>query len=496
MACPAGDGANGEVAGFTGGRRAYSPDRSWRRYTDMARVATARKRPRQRKVLFAVGVALLVLILISGILFASSLSVTRVTNNARSLHWVNATTGTSALVRAGLAQAVTFGALLDEGTVSATDYQFALDQAEAAHVELDRMAEAGEGHDSYGDLARYVGQVEATLGRLQDGDVAEARQTMTTSLESAYIDLSDALAEEQAATQEAIDANSDTGRAINGWIVFALTLAVPGTAVIVYFVIARRQMRALRERTRVEVEAERAINKAKDDFIAGLSHELRTPLTSIYGFAEIIADGEISGPEATRETAQVMATEAAEMTRMVDDLLAASRLQSIGLEVEVSPTPINDVIEAALTPFNRAEVGVKWEPTEALAMADAARLRHVLVNLISNAARHGGPERGIDVSSTDDDVSIEVWDTGAGVNEDGIETLFERFVHDGDAPLLTGSVGLGLAVAWRIVDLMGGKLEYQRFGGRTYFVVTLPVATSAPGSDGGSVAEMIRVLSS
>lgn len=461
----------------------------------MARVATASTEPRQRRVWFAVGIALLVLLLISGILFASTLSVTRVTNNARGLHWVNVTTGTSALVRAGLAQAVTFGALVDDGSVGPDDYQFALDQVTKAQEELDYLVATGSEHSSHASLARYAGEVEATVRDLEAGEVATARENMTTDLEAAYIGLVDALADEQSTTQASIDANSDAGRTLNGWIVFILTLAVPGIAVVVYFVIARRQMRALRERTRLEVEAEREINKAKDDFIAGLSHELRTPLTSIYGFAEIIADGEISGPEATRETAQVMATEAAEMTRMVDDLLAASRLQSIGLEIDLGPTPINDVVEAALAPFNRSEVEVKWEPTDSLALADAARLRHVLVNLISNATRHGGPECGIDVSSTDEEVSIEVWDTGRGVDEERLETLFDRFVHDGSAPLLTGSVGLGLAVAWRMVDLMGGDLKYQRFAGRTYFVVNLPVASSVPADD-ESVADMIRVLSS
>ncbi len=102
------------------------------------------------------------------------------------------------------------------------------------------------------------------------------------------------------------------------------------------------------------------------------------------------------------------------------------------------------------------------------------------------------------MTSSDGTVDIEVWDNGPGVPEHIAESLFERFVHDGDKPLLTGSVGLGLAVAARLTSLMGGSIQYQRFGGKTYFVVTLPIAeTSAVTEDDDvSVASMIRAMSS
>jgi signal transduction histidine kinase len=75
--------------------------------------------------------------------------------------------------------------------------------------------------------------------------------------------------------------------------------------------------------------------------------------------------------------------------------------------------------------------------------------------------------------------------------------MFDRFAHAGDAPLLTGSVGLGLAVASRLTDLIGGTLRYQRYGGLTYFVLTLPAGSSEEEErDDSSVADMIRSLSS
>lgn len=458
--------------------------------------ARAGSTSRKRTVAYSLAAAVVVFLLVAGLTFANSIRVTKVTNHARSLHWANATTGTSALTRAGLVQAVTFAELDDSGIVEPADFEFAMDQVESSTDELQHLFEGGAGHDSYAELARFLDAALLAVADLDAGDVAAAKERISGEVESSYVSLSDALAAEQEAIQMAIEDNTSAGRAMNGWVVFILLLAVPGSAVVAYFVIARRQMAALRDRNRLELEAEREVSRAKDSFIAGLSHELRTPLTSIYGFAEVLADGDVQGREATEETAQIIANEAAEMTRMVDDLLVASRLESTGVEIEVSRTNVGEVVEDAIEPFRRAGMDVEWEPTTAFADTDRARLRHVLVNLISNATRHGGPAAGIEVSGGDGVVDIEVWDNGEGVAKDRVDTLFQRFVHDDDAPLLTGSVGLGLAVASRVTTLMGGELRYQRFGHKTYFVVRLPVVARTHEEDEPqSVASMVKALS-
>ena len=193
-------------------------------------------------MLYAVGAAVLVLLLVAGLAFANSISVTRVTNNARSLHWTNATMGTSALTRAGLVQAVTYFELQGATAVDVEDLEFAMDQVKASAGELDHLFEIGESHDSYASLARYRAQVERAISSLESGDVADAKEIIATDVEATYIDLTNSLNVEQDAIQAAIEDNSEAGRALNGWVVFVLTLAVPGSAVVVYFVIARRQM--------------------------------------------------------------------------------------------------------------------------------------------------------------------------------------------------------------------------------------------------------------
>ena len=462
----------------------------------MAWFAHAHAKSTRTTGLYAVGAAAALLLVVAGMALASSANVTSVASNVRALHWTNATMGTASLVRAGLVQAVTSGELRDLGLVE-PELGFAMDQLTSASVELEHLYDNGETRTSYPHLARFVAAIDAAIDDLAAGDVAVAKARMITDVESLHRELTNSLESERDAIQRAVDESSEVSRALNTWVVAILLLAVPGSAVAVYFLVVRRQVRALEERNELEVEAERTTSRAKDVFIAGVSHELRTPLTSIYGFAEMLAQGEITGLEATSETARIIASETMEMTRVVDDLLIASRLESTGVEVELARTGVQGVIDAAAKSFERNGIQIGPGPSPALAMTDPALLRHVLVNLISNAVCHGGPVAGVNVTEGDGVVEVEVWDNGDGVPEDRVDRLFGRFAPESDLSLLTGSAGLGLAVASRLTALVGGRLEYQRFGGKTYFVVTLPTAQTAEDElDDESVAAMIRSLSS
>lgn len=458
----------------------------------------ARHDGRKRTVAMAVGVSLLLVLFVAGLAFANSIGAARVAENARSLHWANATLGTSSLTRAALVQAVTFVGLEQQGLVTDEDVAYATAQVVASYDELKQLEEIAGASPSSTDLTHFMAEVGSAMTALDEGSVDEARNIVIGDMEGAYIDLFDSLQTEQGTIQAAIEANTAAAARMNGYVVFILTLAIPGSAVIIYWWIARRQVREYRLRTELELEGQRAINRAKDSFIAGLSHELRTPLTSIYGFAEILTDGDGADPEQTREIVQIIANEAAEMTRMVDDLLTASRMESSGIEVDMAPTNIREVVESAITPFERAGLEITLSATDATVSTDAGRLRHILINLISNAARHGGDKIGVEVSQAGDTVDIEVWDNGQGVPEDQVEKLFDRFIHKDAAPLLTGSVGLGLAIASRLTTMLGGRLAYQRFAGKTYFTVNVPAAVAAQGDDAiesESVADVIREMS-
>lgn len=459
----------------------------------------ARTRPdrRKRTIAVAIGASLLLVLFVAGLAFANSIGAARVAENARSLHWANAALGTSSLTRAALVQAMTFTELEAEDLVSAEERSYALDQVTASFAELEELEKSPGGSPSSAYLTHFLAQAESAMDALGSGDGVTARSIILEDMELAWMVLVDSLQAEQEGIQAAIEGNTASATRLNGYVVFFLMLAIPASAVGVYWWIARRQVREYKLQNELELDAERAVSRAKDSFIAGLSHELRTPLTSIYGFAEILADGEVHETEQTRDVAQIIANEASEMGRMVDDLLAASRLESTGIEIEMNPTRINDVVESAITPFERAGLSIRRESSNITVSTDAPRLRHVIVNLLSNAARHGGSEIGVEVSPGEDVVDIEVWDNGPGVPEDQIEKLFERFIHNGAEPLLTGSVGLGLAIASRLTGMLGGRLSYQRFANKSYFIVSVPLSNSNEESVGsGSVAQMIKTLTS
>lgn len=455
---------------------------------------------RRRAVVVAVSATLFAAILIVGLAFANSISVSRATENARALHWANASVGTTTLTRSALVQAATFTELAGIGLVSARDAAAAMEDAEAAREQLYELLDAGPTLSSSPLLATFLQPVDAIIGTLRAGDYRRAKALIRVDLETAYLPLLDSLQGEQDAAQLAMDEHEAAGTRFSDFVRFFLTLAIPAAAVLIYRFVATRQVREHQIKANIEIQAERDISRAKDAFIAGLSHELRTPLTSIYGFAEVLTDGGAGGEETTKEVSQIIANEAAEMTRMVDDLLVAARLDTTGVEVELAPTRLSDVVESAITPFERAGLVVQRSGSLVFANTDSSRLRHIIVNLLSNAARHGGGNVGVEISAGKDVSSIEVWDDGPGVPEDQVDRLFERFVHNGSTPLLTGSVGLGLSVASCLATLLGGKLSYQRFNGKTYFTLKLPLAEvnvepePEPVKERSSLAQLVRAL--
>lgn len=464
----------------------------------MGSEALTRPKRRRRTIAAAVGAALLMVLFVAGLAFANSIAASRVADNARRLHWTNAALGTSSLARAALIQAVTAVELRAKGLATTDDVEFVMAQAHSAQTELEDLEAEGVSASmaSLDTLSAFSTVAADVFAKLDEGNAAAAESIVVDELETSYQDLSDVLYTEQIAIQSEIADHTDTAARTNSYIVFALTLAIPAAAVATYWWVARGQVREYRIKAETELEAERALSRAKDSFIAGLSHELRTPLTSIYGFAEVLTETGPNAPDDTPEVAGIIASEAAELTRMVDDLLAAARLDSTGIEIHLAPTRVNDVLQSATAPFLKSGFAIKQKTTGDVVLADGARLRHVLVNLVSNAVRHGGPEVGIEASTGDGTVDIEVWDNGPGVPDDRMERLFERFVHDGHETLLAGSVGLGLAVASRLTEMMGGVLTYQRYSNKTYFIVRLPAPE--PASDDGSaesVAEVIRTMS-
>jgi signal transduction histidine kinase len=163
---------------------------------------------------------------------------------------------------------------------------------------------------------------------------------------------------------------------------------------------------------------------------------------------------------------------------MIDDLVAAGRIDADAISYELEPVPVLDEIREVVRPFRRRGISVEVDDISIVVLADRMRLSQILRNLVSNAAKHGGSEIAVTAYTRDDTAVIEVIDDGAGVAEDVKGRLFDRYVHKDGSAVVTGSVGLGLAIARSFAQGMGGSLGYERVEELTIFELRLPLAPS------------------
>ena len=256
---------------------------------------------------------------------------------------------------------------------------------------------------------------------------------------------------------------------------FLIFFLVPLVMVIAYRRGARRREKA--QRLEEALTSERALAQSRDDFIADLSHELRTPLTGIYGFALALGDSPTMSKE-DHELARLIISDAAELNRMVDDLITTGRIAAGTLAMSTEDLRLEPVVTEVADVFAMRGIPVTVRVADVTIRADRAGLRQLILNLVSNAARHGGDEIAIESIMREGIVSIRVTDNGPGVPEDIEPYLFNRYLHGDGRALLSGSVGLGTAVAAAYAESFGGTIEYHRTNDRTVFEVRLPAVIS------------------
>ncbi len=238
-----------------------------------------------------------------------------------------------------------------------------------------------------------------------------------------------------------------------------------------------------------DLTAWRDAERAKTAFLAGLSHELKTPLALIRGFAETLGTPELREPERGgfhEEAVQVILDETAHLTRMVDQLLLAARASAGALRLDLHEVDLGALAAERVSHFRAAFPEHAWRidaETGSTLLADPTRLREVLSNLLSNAAKYApagstvwvtvGPLRG-----RTGGVWLRVRDEGVGLSPSQSERVFERFWR---ADERIEGAGLGLFMTRAIVEAHGGTIAIQETapGRGTTFRVTLPAAPPA-----------------
>ena len=264
-------------------------------------------------------------------------------------------------------------------------------------------------------------------------------------------------------------------------------LAVSITIAVLAVLLAVLAYRAISQRRERERDFEEAIASAhrlvaaKDQIINNLSHELRTPLTSIYGFASLLLEG-LSQPlnrqsaQTNRENAQIILSEAAGLSRTVDDLLTSIKGDELGIKIKLVGLSTRSEMEKVLQTFEQEGAKLTRQIEEAQIWVDGIRFRQVIRNLVANARRHGGPRIAVIGRVIGVEYELAIVDDGPGVPEALKERMFDRFVHRGSEPLVAGSLGLGLSIARALTELMGGRLRYERSDGLTKFLLTFPLS--------------------
>ena len=222
--------------------------------------------------------------------------------------------------------------------------------------------------------------------------------------------------------------------------------------------------------------------KMQSEFISSLSHELRTPLTAINGWSETLLSDENLDSD-TQRGVRIISREAKRLTEMVVELLDFTRIQDGRMTLNVSSTDIRSEFEDTVFMYSSRleQDGIQLDYLEndddiPEISCDPQRLRQVFLNILDNAAKHGGEGRRIEASvhSADGFVVFRIRDFGPGIPEDEIPLVTRKF-YKGSSKA-RGS-GIGLAVCDEIVQLHGGSLDLANAqDGGTLVTVTLPIA--------------------
>jgi signal transduction histidine kinase len=397
---------------------------------------------------------------------------------ARTAILSESTLGAAAAVR----NATNFAVILDLNDASDTLVSDARHGANNAAQEMQSRFDAliaeipaAEARDVTSSFEAYEAATQAALEAIGSG-IVTASDAIAAQRE-AYEGLSSGLARiRDSRTAQIALAGEGVGRAANA-VRFLVVFLLPfGIMVGVWRAVRRTSDRRILEE---ELRSEREVSQSKDSFVADVSHELRTPLTGIYGFALALEDGDdLNPPE--KELVGLIVTEAAELSRMVDDLVAAGRIEADAISYNLGPVELASEIEEVIRPFKRRGISVEVDNVGLSVRADRLRLRQLLRNLVSNAAKYGGTDIAVTAYTVGDRVVIEVIDDGPGVSAEVEDRMFTRYVHDGGSAVLQGSVGLGLAIARTFAEGMDGSLEYKRINDLTIFEVTLPSADPEP----------------
>jgi Na+/proline symporter/nitrogen-specific signal transduction histidine kinase len=236
----------------------------------------------------------------------------------------------------------------------------------------------------------------------------------------------------------------------------------------------------------------RELDRLKDDFVSTVTHELRTPLTSMRAFAEILLDNpELPQPERERFL-HIVVEEIERLARLINQVLDLSKLESGREEWDIAEVDLVELVEesatatAQLLAERKAKLRVRVPKEVPSVPADRDRVKQVLLNLLSNAAKFCDEERGrvaVELAVEDGAVRVNVRDNGPGIDPEDQEVIFDRFRQGGQTMTeRPPGTGLGLPISREIIRQLGGELWVDSAPGEgSTFSFVLPRAGTVVG---------------
>ena len=256
----------------------------------------------------------------------------------------------------------------------------------------------------------------------------------------------------------------------------ALLVAV--ITVVFYFVIWRLMDRLGRQKKELEV-----LNETKDRFLGIAAHDLRNPLVVVDGYAELLAG--VSTDEQQLDLVRGIKGATAKMLGLINNLLDVSKIKSGKLELKPQEHDVREFISECafanemISRKKDIELDVSVPEDIGQASFDKERMHQALDNLLSNAFKYSRPGTKVVLGAQREGSQLRVWveDNGVGIKEDELPGIFDEFARTSARPTAgETSHGLGLAIAKRVVELHGGKIEAKSAqGAGTTITITLPL---------------------